>query len=313
MRTDRLLAALASLAIVLAPAAADAFCRTRSVPAPPNFSPPPGGPDCFEQGVPLYHLSQCVPYHLLAAESPEIPRAVLSNSLARAFDAWTSPNASCSPGVSAIELGPVTDAIVVDYKIGEHGHNVIGVVEGKWPHADDSETLALATLTFNADTGEVYDADLEIRSDVAWSFSETPPSTGYDLDSVLTHETGHFLGLSHSSVAGSVMAPTYAPGTTTSRKLGADDALGICAIYPNRQTRSTGTGLLASTSCDLSPGTPGTPSTCGDPVITHGCTVGAAPGHSATELARAGSCLALIGLVLTSARALRRRRATRHR
>jgi hypothetical protein len=313
MRRDHrplLASTIAAIAVAIAPLTADAFCRTRTIPAPPDFE------GCFEQGALLYHPSQCVPYHLLAAESPKIPRATLSNSLARAFGAWTAPNAICSPGITAIELAPVTDTKIADYKVGEHGHNVIGVVDGPWPHGSGPDTLALTTLTFNADTGEVYDADMEIRSDMAWSFTAKPPADGYDLDATLTHEAGHFLGLSHSAATNAVMFPTYTPGSITQRTLADDDARGICAIYPDRQTRSLGATLIASTPCDLS-ATPGTSGgTCPDPAITHGCAVGANVARSprdASDAARTATWLAALGLLVTSARAWHRRRATRPR
>ncbi|MDB4937749.1 MAG: hypothetical protein JWP87_4721, partial [Labilithrix sp.] len=268
----RRLAAIAlGLGAMLAPASAHAFCRTRTTPTPPSFDPSVDKTGCFEQGVPLYHASQCVPYRLLATESATIPRAVISNSLARAFGAWSAANASCIPGFTAIELAPTTETKIVDYKTGERGQNVVGVVDGPWPHADGTETLALATLTFNADSGEIYDADLEIRSDVAWSFSAVPAADGYDFDAVMTHEAGHFLGIAHSQLPEAVMYASYTPGSVTQRKLASDDERAICAVYPDRQTRVTGAGNIASTACDLSPGGTGSSgSTCGDPVVTHG-------------------------------------------
>ena len=86
MRSDLLAAAL-----VLAPTTASAFCRTTTVAPPADFDPSTAGGDgCFAQGVPLYHQSQCVPYHLLAQESAVLPRAALSNAFAKAFGAWTA-------------------------------------------------------------------------------------------------------------------------------------------------------------------------------------------------------------------------------
>jgi MYXO-CTERM domain-containing protein len=306
MRVDRHLAALVVAAALLSPLTAQAFCRTRTTPAPDNFDPTLNKTGCFEQGLPLYHASQCVPYRLLATESKVIPRAVLSNSLARAFGAWSAANATCIPGFTAIELAPTADTKIVDYKTGEHGHNVVGVVEGPWTHNDGNETLSLATLTFNAETGEVYDADLEIRSDVAWSFGAIPAADGYDFDAVVTHEAGHFLGLAHSQLSDAVMYASYTPGSVTQRTLTGDDQRGICAIYPDRQTRVTGAGNIASTACDLSPGGPGTPgSTCGDPAITHGCAVESAPGSGSRR--PAWLAVLLGGVAFVSWRARRRR------
>lgn len=301
MRSDLVIAALLGAATALAPATANAFCRTTTVAAPSDFDP--GTADtCFAQGVPLYHQSQCVPYHLLAQESAVLPRAALSNAFAKAFNAWTATNPTCSPGISGIELPPTTDTRIVEYVMGQRGNNVFGVVQGAWPYPGGSDTLSLATLTFNPDTGQIYDADMEIREGLKWSITGTPSADAYDLQAVLTHEVGHVLGLAHARHIDAVMAPSYAPGSVTQRTLAPDDQQAICAVYPDRQTRATGAGATASTPCDLSAGTTGSGSTCGDPTITHGCSAGAR-GPS-----RDGAFLAGLGLLGALAWRIRQRK-----
>lgn len=301
MRSDLLAAGLMAAALALAPATASAFCRTTTVAAPSDFDP--GTVDsCFAQGAPLYHQSQCVPYHLLAQESAVLPRAALSNAFAKAFNAWTATNPTCSPGISGIELPPTTDTKIVDYVTGQRGNNVFGVVQGAWPHPGGSDTLAVATLTFNADTGQIYDADMEIREDLDWSITGTPGTDAYDLQAVLTHEIGHVLGLAHAPHKDAVMAPSYAPGSVTQRTLSVDDQQAICAVYPDRQTRATSAGVSASTPCDLSVGAAGSGSTCGDPAISHGCSAGAR-GPS-----RDGAFLAGLGLLGALAWRIRQRK-----
>jgi hypothetical protein len=54
----------------------------------------------------------------------------------------------------------------------------------------------------------------------------------FDLDSIITHEVGHFLGLSHSIVSGSTMYREYREKDTSLRDLHSDDRQGICALYP---------------------------------------------------------------------------------
>lgn len=289
MRSSHLVTIVAAAALFLAPAAAQAFCRTTTVAVPADFSPPATGEGCFADGLPLYHQSQCIPYHLLANESAVLPRAALSNAFSKAFSAWTSSNPTCSPGVSGIELAPVTDTKIVDYVTGQRGNNVFGVVQGPWPYAGGSDTLSLATLTFNVETGQIYDADMEIREDLPWSIAGQPSAESYDLQAVLTHEVGHVLGLAHAQHKDAVMAPSYSAGSISQRALSADDQQAICAVYPDRQTRATSAGVTASTPCDLSPGT-SSGSTCGEPSITHGCAAGA-PGPSRDGAFAAGLCL----------------------
>jgi MYXO-CTERM domain-containing protein len=53
-----------------------------------------------------------------------------------------------------------------------------------------------------------------------------------DLQSILTHEAGHFLGLAHSLVNDATMYPSYNKGDVSFRDLSQDDQQGVCAIYP---------------------------------------------------------------------------------
>jgi MYXO-CTERM domain-containing protein len=310
MRSEHVLvtALLTTAALALAPTEAHAFCRTTTVATPANFDPGGTPEGCFAEGHPLFHQSQCIAYQLLAGGSERIPTAVLSNAIARAFATWTAPNASCAPGISGIELAPVTGEPIAEYKIGQRGHNVFGVVPGPWPHAGGGDTLSLATLTFAADTGQVYDADLEIREDVAWyagadpGLPDKPPADAYDLQAVMTHEVGHVLGLAHSNHADAAMFAAYAPGSTAQRKLAADDAAGVCAIYPTRQTRSvSGNKLIPASACDLSSSAGSSGSACGDPVVAHGCGVGS------TGPSRDGAWLAGLGILGALAWRSRRR------
>ncbi len=270
---------------------AAAFCRTTTVAVPPDHNPVDG---CFLQGVPLYHPSSCLPYRLQNKESAKLPNAQISDKLARAFAAWTAPNPVCTPGIAAIELAPVDDELIANYVQGQRGHNIVGV-PATWPHTGGGETLALATLTFNADSGEIYDVDLEINPNPAWSFTETPPAEGFDLESALTHEVGHMLGFAHTEKPDATMFASYTPGTTTIRDLDRDDQDAICWVYPSRTQRLGNTGLIPATPCNLAQGSPGT-NGCGDPEITHGCTIGQAMPSNDSSAMIGAAALALLGL-----------------
>jgi len=138
--------------------------------------------------------------------------------------------------------------------------NALGACAAKyncWEH-DATGTIGLTTITYDTNTGQMLDADIEFHG---WDGNSPPngyyltcassPSCGtpafgqtgctsVDVASLSLHEAGHVVGLDHTCVypapynsctADSVMQPTI-PSGTTRRNLGADDVAGICAIYP---------------------------------------------------------------------------------
>ena len=96
--------------------------------------------------------------------------------------------------------------------------------------------------------GQILDADIYFNpGDPNMTFA-TPQAlpnapAAYDLESVLTHEMGHFLGFSHSAVWSAMMFPfAPAPGTITGTRptplqpdasLGEDDRTGLRVLYPD--------------------------------------------------------------------------------
>ena len=72
-----------------------------------------------------------------------------------------------------------------------------------------------------------FGGDAHFDDSEAWSVT---PFQGNQLLNTLTHEFGHSLGLRHSNVKGSIMAPFY-KGWDPNLKLGNDDKRGIQSIY----------------------------------------------------------------------------------
>ena len=96
--------------------------------------------------------------------------------------------------------------------------------------------------------GQILDADIYFNpSDSRTAFATPQPlaavPTAYDLESVLMHELGHFLGFSHSAVWSAIMFPfAPAPGTFSGPRpttlqpdapLGDDDRTGLRVLYPD--------------------------------------------------------------------------------
>jgi hypothetical protein len=137
----------------------------------------------------------------------------------------------------------------VEYNQHAGNANVLLFRDDFWPHTTDTgggtaDTLALTTVTYDVDKGDIYDADIEVNTaNNHFTTSDDPGPDDVDLLSVLTHEAGHFLGLAHSADQ-STMYPDYMLGTDAIRTLAADDQNAICTAYPpNRQPTGACTGI----------------------------------------------------------------------
>ena len=89
----------------------------------------------------------------------------------------------------------------------------------------------------------IVDADIVFNPGEAFSTTTPTLSGDFDVQSTVTHEIGHLLGLDHSGIANAIMYPF---GDTTStgqpRVLAIDDAVGVAFLYPSSNFASaTGT------------------------------------------------------------------------
>lgn len=268
---------------------------------------------------PLFWPSGCALVTVYTNGYAGLGRDEIAKSVAAAAQAW-GPSVSCPSGDR-----PSFEMVVAMAPDGERAaaaedfHNVVVFTEAGWPYEAD----ALALTTHYADpSGRIMDTDVEINPNVAWANLDPgapPESHGierFDLQTVMTHELGHFVGLAHTcfsapgegsdretetpasllddsglpiprctdppdattaTAAESIMWFVIAP-ETTKRALTADDVRAVCDMYP------PGTGA----SCPLS-----------SPDDGCGCSASGAAG---------GGLPALFGTALILFRTRRRRR-----
>ncbi len=243
----RLSGALAT-ALAILPQYAAAYCRTTTCDSKVETCSVNPLTQCPTTGVPLYWPDTCVTFgvHRLASPKWQITYDEAHHAAEKAFQSWISADCGGSkhPSIGVVAVGQI-ECDQVQYNYPEPGEdfppgpnaNVIIFRDAIWPYADNRDnertTLALTTITYLKDTGEIVDADIEVNSaNVQLSTSETNISN--DLQAILTHEVGHFLGLAHSEVEDATMHRLYNVnvGDATFRTLSDDDRRGVCDLYP---------------------------------------------------------------------------------
>ena len=230
-------AAALGLGIVLSAGTASAYCRTTTCDIPNPADDCTWDADgCATSGKPLFWPDSCGWFGVQkdGSDLSGISYERLHEVVANAFSKWSK--SSCAAGAApSFEMqdtdllyGPVECPV---HEFNKHAANASTWMfrDDAWPYNDPINTIALTSTSVDLDTGRILDADVEINS-FGTKITDSNTNAGADLESIVTHEAGHFLGLAHSSVPTATMARSY-PGLAI-RSLDPDDEKGICAVYP---------------------------------------------------------------------------------
>ena len=182
--------------------------------------------------------SMPVKYFVTNRPVKNVTPSQLQSALAQSFASWTGLVSTASSAFAGF-----TNA----EPVREDGATVIGFQE----HPELDRTLGVTSFTVDKTTGAVVEADIFLNSLFDWSTAAGGESNKYDVQSILTHEVGHLLGLGHSLLgetelrAGggrrvlakrAVMFPiAYAIGNTLDRTLQDDDKAAMTITYPTTQ------------------------------------------------------------------------------
>jgi Matrixin len=219
-------------------------------PAPPAEAYLKIGTGSGGQTVGLSWKQSPVRYFVTDAGVDGVSATDFRDAVGHAFRAWQD----VSSARVSVEFASFTEAPPLD----EDNTNTLGFLA----HPDMERTLAATNYVVDTRSGEILEADIFFNSSFPWSVSSGGGQGRYDLQSIATHETGHFFGLGHSALgetevepgggrrliaAGSVMFPiAFSAGDTTFRTLRPDDIAGISDIYPASGFRSA-TGSIQGT------------------------------------------------------------------
>lgn len=108
-----------------------------------------------------------------------------------------------------------------------------------------SSIVALTPLIAGRDTGQLFDADIIFNGGLPFSTDLT--SGTFDVQSVATHEVGHFIGFDHAGGPLTTMNSTITSGSDTPRSLSRDEETAAAHVYPGSgvvRGRISGTVLV---------------------------------------------------------------------
>lgn len=221
-------------------ARAEAYCRTTTCNAKTENCRIVDG--CPRSGTPIVWPSLPIPFRFHGRPPEHLDRDEARGAIRLAFARWTE--VVCHDGRRTslrFKEGPEMPATQA------RGKEPFGIYfrDDGWPHDDVNETLALTTQLFRDRSGDVQYSDIEVNSG-QHQFALRDTDKGKDLEAVITHEVGHYIGLAHSPERDSIMTPQYCQDekrcSTTkelARDLGDDDVTAVCALYPPEGTWST--------------------------------------------------------------------------
>jgi hypothetical protein len=191
--------------------------------------------NCVTEGNPLHWANSCLTYSVQVDGSPKskLDADQVQAFVEQAFSAWKA--ARCPGGGSPrfeVQFRSYVscnrqEAVCDD---PSRNANVVMFHDSGW--RDGSGRIGVTTPTGGTKSGLIVDADIEINAQ-DFSFASDPSGMmSTSLLYVLTHEIGHFLGLAHTQVSGSVMYEDLQSVPFSRNLIGADDAAAICAAYP---------------------------------------------------------------------------------
>ncbi len=221
-------------------------------------------------------------YNVHAVGSARTPGSQEFGAIDTSFQTWRAVVSSCSD-FTFVKGGATNDGSV-GYNPTAANQNVVTFRErscvdavpsgdacqvndscankyGCWDHGP--EVIALTTLSFNARTGAIFDADVEFNASSGgigqgflFTTVDSPPCSNddprpdcvvIDIQNTLTHEIGHAVGFAHVADLDSTMQPSAPPGETSKRVIDPGTAGGFCEVYPKGgATPPCGEGLSSA-------------------------------------------------------------------
>lgn len=158
-----------------------------------------------------------------------------------AFETWNAVDGSAL----SLHYAGTTDQNEVGYDCRDGGRRNANVVTFDEDWERSNQIIGITTVTYNVTTGAIFDADIALNTKHYVIDTVGRPGVDaeitMDLQNVLTHEVGHFVGIDHTlehSYVGTghytqaTMFANTGYGQVSQRALDDDDKAAIRASYP---------------------------------------------------------------------------------
>ncbi|MGY8734367.1 MAG: IPT/TIG domain-containing protein, partial [Pirellulales bacterium] len=155
-------------------------------------------------------------------------------AIEHAFQSWTD--------VSGSSINLVRGADTASGSTAGSGHTItFDETNSSGFFPSGSGIVAITPINYMLADGRITDADILFNGS-QFTFSTNQTSGTFDVQDILTHEVGHFIGLDHSPVVSGTMWPYVSQTQWLHRSLSPDDAAGAVAVATRSgQTKVTGT------------------------------------------------------------------------
>jgi len=195
----------------------------------------------FDPGSPAFHWpasAQPVPFVVQEDGSADVGDRSDDAAVRLGFAAWEDLASS----TIAFAEDEAADASRTDYDAADV-HLVMFDEDGSTGlFAPGSGVIALTPLLAQTADGTILDADIVFNGELPFATDGDPDA--FDVQSVATHEVGHFIGLDHSGGPQATMFSTILAGSVNARSLCRDDDAAAATVYP-AVTRGRISGTVA--------------------------------------------------------------------
>lgn len=233
-----------ALLLSLAASDASAYCRMTT-----QGGAQVGNEPCEEEGPPLFWRTPCLSYAIDRRGSNSMPDEAVEEAVNAGFAAWEDADCGGSETPNLVFKPSAEPSTCRRAEFNNSGNvNTIAFLDpwvdscaGDGDPGYEPLAFAVTIVWFDPESGEILDADMMVNDTEATSRNAGGPyadcpltgclGNDADLQSIITHEAGHFIGIGHSEDAEATMFASAERSSVSKRTLAQDDISAVCEIY----------------------------------------------------------------------------------